>query len=280
MRNDTRIFIYSITVVLGLVAVWFYTLVPTMAARYVWERYHVGTLALMLDRTDASLAYNIGAYYFGNQSAIGGMGARPYDLVLAERAFTKTISLAPTHTLARYMRARIEFIHSDFDAALADLNAELALYPENKKTLYMRALVYTYRGLPGDLVFAEQDFRAFVAWAPREWAGYNDLAYVLAKEKRYAEAAAVLKEGIATADGGAENPWFWNTLGVMELNMQNPSAALAAFTKAQTFAAALTDADWQRAYPGNDPVRARDGIEAMQSGIERNKAAARDALNT
>ena len=174
------------------------------------------------------------------------------------------------------MRARIEFIQSNFDAALADLDAELALYPENKRTLYMRGLTYAYRGFPGDLVLAEQDFRDFVAWTPREWAGYNDLAFVLAKEKKYADAAEVLKEGITKADGGEENPWLWTALGVIQLNLDKPAEAVDSFIKAQTFSESLTLTDWQRAYPGNNPSPRfiESGVVAMKVGIAKNLIAA------
>lgn len=250
-----------------------------MAARYAWNHFHAGSLALALDRTDATLAFALGVYYFGNQPATGTTEKRPYELSLAERAFQRALAINPSTPLAHYMLARIEFVYADFDAALADLDAELAQNPAYKRTLYMRALTYAYRGAAGDLSRAEQDFRTVVAWAPSEWAGYNDLAYVLAKEKKYADAVAVAKEGIAKATGGAENPWLWNTLGVMQLNLKELSAALASFEKAQTFAATLTEADWQQAYPGNDPALASAGLEAMKNGIVRNIVAAYDALN-
>ncbi len=259
-------------------AMWFYTPVPTLAARHVWKQYQGGTLTLMLDRTDTLLAMEIGEYYFGNQAAIGTSGARPYNLPLAVKAFGKAIEINPTIAIAHYMRARIEFVYADFNAALADLNAELLLYPTNKRTLYMRGLTYAYRGLPGDLVLAEQDFEAFTAWAPREWAGYNDLAFVLAKEKKYSDAAKVLKEAIAKAEGGAENPWLWDALGIMELNVHNPSQAVFALTKAQKYASMLTETDWQRAYPGNNPSMALFGIEAIQGGIAKNILKAYAAL--
>ncbi len=261
-----------------MAAVWFYTPIPTTAARYAWERFHSPALALALNRTDADLAFSLGAYYFGNQSMIGAAGARPYELGKAEYAFKKALALAPTMPLAHYMLARIEFVHSNFTAALAELNEELSVNPAYTRALYMRALTYAYRGRPGDLSLAEADFRSFIAWAPGEWAGYNDLAYVLAKEKKYEEAATVLADGIAHADGGGTNPWLWNSLGVMELDLGKFSGAVSAFLKAQTLAASLTETDWQRAYPGNDPKLAAGGLEAMRSGIEKNLATARAAL--
>lgn len=253
-----------------VLALWFYTPLPTLAARYLWNEWHAGTLSLSLNRSDALLASAIGAYYFGNQFATSTTAERPYDLSLARKAFGRSIEIDPLMPFTHYLRARVAFVQSDFGAALEDLTTELALAPENKRTLYMRGLVYAYRGETGDLSLAEQDFKTFVAWAPKEWAGYNDLAFVLAKEKQYGNAATVLKEGIAKADGGDTNPWLWNALGIMELNLENPRASLAALTKAQTFAASLTETDWQRAYPGNDPSGATDGIEAMRTGIAKN----------
>ncbi|MFZ2167600.1 MAG: tetratricopeptide repeat protein [Minisyncoccia bacterium] len=253
-----------------VVAVWFFTPLPTLAARYIWEEYRFAPLTLALDRADGRLALAIGNYYFGNQTAIGTANKRPYNLPLAKKAYDKALRIDPSLSLAHYMRARIEFVQSDFSAALEDLNAALTISPDNKRPLYFRGLTYVYRGHAGDLSLAEQDFRAFVAWAPTEWAGYNDLAFVLAKEKKYADAAAVLKEAIATAKGGAENPWLWVALGVMELNLDKPSLAVASLGKAQTFAESLTETDWQKAYPGNNPALAKEGIEALQTGIARN----------
>jgi tetratricopeptide (TPR) repeat protein len=267
-----------LAVTLATAGVWFFTPAPTIAARYAWEQYRAGALALLLNRSDADLAFSIGAYYFGGSSMSNIEGEPAYEPSLAERAFERVLAINPSIPSAHYMLARIKFVRSDFDGALADLNEELVRFPSNKRTLYMRALVYAYRGLSGDLLSAEQDFREFVAWAPSEWAGYNDLAFVLAKEGKYADAAAVLKEGIAKASGGGANPWLWNTLGVMELNLKKPEVALSSFLKAQTAAASLTETDWQRAYPGNDPASAREGIETMKSGIVKNIAAAREAL--
>lgn len=268
--HHERVWLGALASIVLAMAVLFYTPASTVAARYTWNQWHTGELALILDKRDAALAFTIGEYYFGNQSAIGTPAARPYDLSLAEKAYGKAIEINSSIAFARYMRARIEFVRADFDAAVADLNAELSLYPANKRTLYMRGLTYAYRGLPGDLSLAEDDFKTFILWTPREWAGYNDLAFVLAKENKYADAAKVLKEGIAKADDGAANPWLWDALGVMELNLNENKAALASLIKAQALAAPLTDIDWQRAYPGNNPSKAHSGIEAIKNGIARN----------
>lgn len=282
VRNAPRLVLLSGTGILAVVLVaplvWFYTPAPTSVARFVWGQYHAGEIALVLDRTDANLAFAIGDYYFGNQSTISKANKRPYDLPFAEKAFGKARAIDPSVRLAHYMLARIEFVHADFNTALINLDTELSLYPENKRTLYMRALAYAYRDLPGDLLLAEQDFREFIVWAPREWAGYNDLAFVLAKEKKYLDAAKVLKEGIAKAEDGATNLWLWDALGVMELNLNNPAQAVSALIKAQNYAVVLTEIDWQRAYPGNNPSMAPQGIEAIRRGILKNILKAYAAL--
>lgn len=264
-------------ILIVLLVIWFCTPLPTVAARYVWEHYQAGSLALFLDQSDTGLALGIGDYYFGNQLAVNSK-EHPYDLSLAKKASEKAIKINASVAFAHYMRGRIEFVQGNFNGALADFNKELSLYPTNKRPLYMRGLVYAYRGQEGDLLLAENDFRAFVTWAPTEWAGYNDLAFVFAKEKKYNEAALTLKEGITKANGGATNPWLWNALGVMELNLNQPKEAVSALIQAQKFASSLTDANWRRAYPGNNPSTAQTGLESMKAGIARNVIKAYAAL--
>lgn len=260
-----------------LLGIWFCTPLPTATARYVWGNYHAGSLALFLDRSDTGLALGIGDYYFGNQLAVNST-EHPYDLSLAKKASEKAIKINSSVAFAHYMRGRIEFIQGNFDEALTDFDKELSLYPANKRPLYMRGLVYAYRGKEGDLLLAENDFRAFVTWSPTEWAGYNDLAFVFAKEKKYTEAVLILKEGIAKANGGATNPWLWNALGVMELNLNRPKEAVSALIQAQEFAGSLTDTNWRRAYPGNNPSTAQRGLESMKAAIARNVIKAYAAL--
>src|SRR3989344_1916152 len=106
--------------ILVVLAVWLYTPLPTLAARYAWSEWRAGALALALDRSDAPLAATIGAYYFGNQFATDASEERPYDLSLARNAFGKAIEINPSMPFTRYLRARVEFVQSDFDAALED----------------------------------------------------------------------------------------------------------------------------------------------------------------
>jgi len=260
------IFAVVITAIGILAIMWFYTPVPTMAARYVWNRYQASQFALALDRSDAELALDIGNRAFGLGS---------YDIQLAERAFRKAIAIDPGILWGHYQLARILFVEGKFAEAEAEIDQELTHNQTNLRSLYVRGLIRANsENLPGAVL----DFKEFTTWAPTEWAGYNDLAWVLAKEKKYAEAESALKEGIVHARGGDKNPWLWDALGVAQLNLNQASAALSSLQKAQTFAESLTDADWKKAYPGNDPAFAESGVAAMRSGILKNLSAAYDAL--
>lgn len=252
----------------GVAAVYWY---GDAEARYVWRQWHSPTLAIMLDRGDAPLAMEIGNAYFGSSASIAS-GA--FDPALAERAFAKAVAIEPGILWGHYSLARIAFAKGDFDTALREINAELAANPENLRSLYIRGLIYGYRGLPGDLALAETDFTHFTIWAPTEWAGYNDLAWILLKEGKYAQVEEVVTHAFANIHGLKENPWLWNELGVARLNLGEKVGARKAFTEALTAAELLTPADWRRAYSGNSPATDQEGLDAFLAGIRDNLAKA------
>ena len=136
---------------------------------------------------DAAEAVRLGNYYFN--------GAGGYDLEKAEAGFTKAVEIDPKILWGHYQLARVYFVKGEKDRALEEINKELEVNPENLRSLYVRGLIYESSG---KLAEAEADFKRFVLWAPKEWAGYNDLAWILAKEGKYREAKEVLLEGEGT----------------------------------------------------------------------------------
>ena len=114
----------------------------------------------------------------------------------------------------------------------------------------------------------------FVAWAPKEWAGYNDLAWILGREGKHAEAARVIEAAFAQVPLGEENAWLWNMLGVAQMNGGDMAAARTSFARAKELAALMTETEWGKAYPGNDPSTGADGLESFRAAIERNLARA------
>ena len=153
-------------------------------------------VAYYLNRSDAALALQLGQYYFG-----GGA----YNLRKAATSYELALQLDPTRQLARYQLARIYFVDGQFDRALAHINTELRMFPYNPRSLYVRGLIYISLD---NLSAAEQDFRNFVAWAPFEWGGYNDLAFVLAKEGKYAESETVVMEAMQKISNAKDIPWL------------------------------------------------------------------------
>lgn len=230
-------------------------------ARVAWQKYRSPAAALALDRGDAGLAMQIGNYYFG-----GGA----YNLSVAERAYRKAVAVNPKILWGHYQLARILFVKGDYGGALAEINLELEANPENLRSLYVRGLVYGYRGLIGDFLLAEADFYRFTQWAPKEWAGYNDLAWVQSKQAKYREARDTIQAALAVVPDGRKNPWLWNAKGVAELNLNEYREARKSFAEAAALAASLTDAEWRRAYPGNAPSGAAAGLAAFREAITEN----------
>ena len=264
------VFLAGAVLFIGGPIAWFATPWPTEAARYAWREWREPVLAIALDRSDARLAMEIGNAYYG-APPLGSRVPR-YDPALAKRAFSKALAIKPGILWGHYSLARIAFAEGSFETALADINAELVANPENLRSLYIRGLIYGYRDRPGDLAHAESDFTRFTSWAPLEWAGHNDLAWILTKEGQYAEVEDVIKRAFAQVPEGRENPWLWNALGVARLNASDAEGAAEAFGEALARARELTPADWRRAYSGNNPARDAAGLEAFVSGILENLA--------
>jgi tetratricopeptide (TPR) repeat protein len=266
MKRKTFFFLAGIVAVAVFLIFSLLLVYPDALARFVWSRYSLADMAMALNRHDAALAKEIGDYYFG-----GGA----YDVAKAKQAYRTAISLDPAIGWAHYQLARLYFVESDFYNALKAINEELELYPDNQRSFYVRGLI---RGYSGDLIKAEEDFRRFVAWAPREWAGYNDLAWILAKREKWDEMKSAMNSAFASVPDAENNPWLWNMLGVGQLNLKEYEAALGSFEKAKALAMRLSISDWRRAYPGNSPEQAAAGLKAFLAAIAKNIAAGREGL--
>lgn len=241
-------------------------------ARYAWRQWQEPALAITLDRHDAPLLMEIGSNYFG--ATIIGRAVQRYNPALAARAYRKALAIEPGTLWGHYQLARIAFAKGDFATALTEVNAELAANPENLRALYVRGLIYGYRNLPGDLALAEADLDRFTRWAPTEWAGYNDLAWILNKEGKYADAEAVITRAFANVPQGAQNPWLLNELGVARLNAGDAAGAHAAFASALNYALEVTPGEWRAAYTGDSPAEDAGGRAAFIASISANLAKA------
>lgn len=237
-------------------------------AEYVWEMHGKANVAFVLNKSSVDLYIQLGDYFFGGQNSAGGK--RVYDLGKAKIAYLKARKLNAMHPDVHYRLARVYFAEGDLPNALDSINKELSVNPANYRSYYVRGLIYGFREKPGDSYLAESDFRKFVEWASTEWAGYNDLGWVLMKQGKYKEAVEITNIGIKTAFGGQDNPWLWNNLGVATLNLGDYKTSVEAFVKAKELAEPIEGEDWRRAYSGNDPSLDGDGLEEFKKGIEMN----------
>jgi len=147
---------------------------------------------------------------------------------------------------------------------MQEINKELELHPDYKRSYYVRGLINGYNG---NLRDAESDFKEFLKWKPESWAGNNDLAWIYFQQGKYAEARDTARAGLKVAPG---NPWLLNALGVSLLNTGDKSAAKDAFIKALEVIEIMDEKDWGAAYPGNDPSIYREGFSKMKESIEQN----------
>ena len=237
-------------------------------ARFFWQKNGDARLAYFLNFSDADLAIQLGNYYFGNTA-----GKSEYNLKLAEKSFKKAVKIKDDILWGHYQLARIYFMNKDFDKALSEINKELEFNPGNVRSFYIRGLIFAYRG---DFLKSEEDFKNFVMLMPKEWAGYNDLAWVLAEQKKYQEAERVLVSAGREVLDADKNPWLLNGLGAARLNLKKYSTAAVSLERALKFAEELTERDWGRAYPGNDPRDAAGGLSQFVAAIKSNLAKAKN----
>lgn len=234
-------------------------------ARFVWQKYRLPQMAIFLNRSDTSLAMFIGNYYFN-----GVIGGGEYNPDIAKKAFEKAVKINPKILWGHYQLARIYFVKGNFGKAVKEINKELEVNPENLRSLYVRGLIYGYQNQAGDLEHAAADFSKFTEWAPKEWAGYNDLAWILSKQEKYREAEKTINQALKEALDAENNPWLWNTLGVAELNLKKYAGAANSFKKAKELAKNLTEKEWRHSYPGNNPENAKEGLFSFLKAIDEN----------
>ena len=227
-------------------------------ALYLWQKYQNADYALILVSNNADLAMNLGWHFFN-----GGA----YDLPRAKKAYLKALKAKPDIVLAHYQLARIYFVEGQFDEAFSEINREIDGNSSNLRALYVRGLIYAYQD---DFLRAEDDFNRFIVWAPAEWAGYNDLSWVLLEQEKYAQSREIIKRALIMAPEADNNPWLLNALGVSELNLGSHKDAANAFRRARNLVESLTIADWKKSYPGNDPAAAIGGLSSFKEAISEN----------
>lgn len=193
------------------------------------------------------MAFRMGNYFFN-----GGA----YNLEKAAESYKRALEISPSHPFAHYQYARAEFLRGRLAAALEQVEKQMEVNPDFPNAWYVRGLIHGYAGLWQK---AADDFRTFISRVPEQWAGYNDLAWILAKLENFAEMKQVINEAFEKLPyEKGRNPWLWTGLGIAELNLGEYRTARESLEKALGIAENMTPEYFWSAYPGNDPRSAQD----------------------
>lgn len=226
---------------------------------------HVGTFCLFVFLTLAvvlllSPTFNqkAGNIFFGDVP-------RLYNVTLAQFFFTQAAYplLGTPAPYAHYQLSRTHFIQGNLTTALDEAHKELVAYPENLRTHYILGLTYGYMNQEEKAI---EHFGKFIEWRPESWPARNDRAWLQFRIGDI-DGALTTIEPVATIQN---NAWVQNTYGVLLMNKKKYREAREAFLYAQQVVATMTEEDWGKAYPGNDPRIYGTGLNAMRTSIENN----------
>ena len=252
-----KIAIFSVVLMLLIVGTFYLRAsnYSVYASNLIWDKTHIPLISTFISPQNTNLNFEIGNYYFG-----GGA----YDLKKAEKYYRKILEVNPLFPLAHYQIARIEFVAGNLYYALDEINKEIEINPDFKRSYYVRGLINGYNG---DLKNAASDFKEFLKWKKESWAGWNDLSWVYFTEGDYKNAKYAAIQGLVYFP---QNPWLLNSYGVALINLGEKDKAREVLIKAKEILSNMTENDWGVAYPGNNPDVYKNGFESMKNSVEKN----------
>lgn len=219
---------------------------------------------------DTRSDFELGQYYFNHDDD----PAPPYDLEKARKHYTAAILEDPRgHVLAWYQLGRIDFLEGKFGNAIYKFNKQIEYFGEGgvPSVHYMLGLTYAYRaGITedeADWQKAAEGFTNYLQYSPDSPWARIDLAWVYFGQGEYDEMYELLD-----ADYGRfkNNAWYSNMYGLALLNTNQREEAHRVFREAEVQSLMLTEADWGRSYPGNDPRSWGQGLQEMREAIAKN----------
>lgn len=215
----------------------------------------------------ASAAFNFGVKHFDASSP------EEYDVDRAYDLFLLTKKLDPSYPDVYHNLGRIEFLRGELEQALDSLNKEFSTNPNpTPASYYVRALT---KGYLKDYMGAAADYEAYFKITPANWGAINDYSWVLMKANLQEGAIAALDWGIAQ---WPENAWLLNNRAIALYELGRYKEAYDTAEKAQVAISKLTEADWNIAYPGNDPKVASAGLKSFKESAWQNFVMIRKAV--
>ncbi len=208
---------------------------------------------------DAQREFQYGQRHFNAADPVA------YNVDLAEYFYRQAERHNPSIPYLYHELARISFLRGRFEQALLEINHQIQRHGDRTpNSYYMRALIAGYKG---DYDIAIRDYEYFLKLVPTSWATANDYAWVLLKADKPEKAAKVTGDLLKVHP---ENPWLLSTHAIALYEMGDLHGALRVAKEALAASAKITEAQWLKAYPGNDPRTAQQGIETHRTSIEDN----------
>jgi tetratricopeptide (TPR) repeat protein len=204
----------------------------------------------------AKMAFQVGEFYFTEKH---------YNLFLAKDFYRVALLIDPEIHGAHYQIARVYFLGGAFDIARDEIDFEIKVNPEFKRSYYVRGLI---DGYDMDFIAAISDFEEFLKWKPQSWAALNDLSWVYFQIGDYEKVLELAGKGLEFTPS---NPWLLNTKGLALYNLGRKDESKIYLAEALKESKRLSPEEWKVAYPGNDPNFSSIGLNQMLKAIETNK---------
>jgi len=207
----------------------------------------------------AERAYAYAESHFDSADAV------TYDLHRARALYREALELDPTIPFARHQLARISFLEENYSEALVLINAEIETNENlSLSSYYIRGLI---KGFAGDYDGAAKDYETYLKGDASNWAAINDYAWVLLKGDHPLEALVAIDWGLIF---WPDNTWLLNNKATAHYELEQIDLAFDAATRAEASAVGVSEEDWLLAYPGNDPLMASEGVQALRNAIAAN----------
>lgn len=165
---------------------------------------------------------------------------------------------------AHHQLSRTFFIQGNLDEALSEARKELTIYPNDTATYYVLGLTLGFMNREKEAIEA---FSEFIKYNPGTWSAANDKAWLQFRIGDIQGAVMTIKP---MADRATDNAWIQNTYCTLMINVKDYISAKKACMLAKKAAEKMTEKDWGRAYPGNDPRIYGTGLNAMRMSIDEN----------
>lgn len=244
-----------------LLVVVLFTDVRQQLGEWWWDTTHTMPELLLLITHDPHLGSRMGDYYFDT-----GYGQVKYDIKRADRLYRYTLYIDETIPWPWYQRARIAFLHEEYETALRYIQIyQNRVHNSRPQALYLKGLVLGFVNKPDQALVA---FEEYFNYDNTSWYIYNNLAWTHFQLGNFIDMDSITTSGLQLYPN---NPWLLMNKGLAQYNLGHTTTARLFLEQSHLRAKELNPADWNTTYPGNDPAVAQLGLEEFLAILEANR---------